>query len=55
MVNLTWLFVKSFLEGTYNKTIPEESMQNPSPDCHKDISGPHPCYGMPKIPGDQFP
>jgi hypothetical protein len=31
MFNLTWLFVKSLLGGTYNKTILKESTQNPSP------------------------
>ena len=31
MFNLTQLFVKSFLGGTYNKTILKESTQNPSP------------------------
>ena len=31
MFNLTWLFAKSLLGGTYNKTILKESTQNPSP------------------------
>ena len=31
MFNLTWLFAKSLLGGTYNKTKLKESMQNPPP------------------------
>jgi hypothetical protein len=31
MFKLTWLFVKSFLGGTYNKTTLRESTQNPPP------------------------
>jgi hypothetical protein len=47
MFNLTWLFVKSFLVGTYYKAILKESMQDP-PHYLKDKSGPLLCYGMPE-------
>ena len=54
MFNLTWLFVKSFLGSSYNKTILKEGMQNPPQTItrtnldHIHIMG---CQGP---PGDSF-
>ena len=51
MFNLTWLFVKSFLGGTYNKTILKESMQN----SQGQIWNTSVLQDAKELPGDPFP
>jgi hypothetical protein len=55
MFNLTWLFAKSLLGGTYNKTILKESMQNPPSTITRTNLDHIYVVGCQGPPGDQFP
>ena len=52
---LSYLFVNSFLGGTYNKTILKESMLNPSPTITRTYLGHIVLWDAKDSPGDQFP
>jgi hypothetical protein len=54
MFNLTQLFVKSFHGGTCSKKKTERKHAKSFTSYHKDIFGPHPCYGMPKVQETSF-